>query len=79
MKLSVSLSNSDLELLDRIVSEAGLASRSAGVQLALKSLVDPNLRDAYASAWREWASDSDNLAWDTAVDDGFEELGHAAR
>ena len=50
MKLSVSLSADDLAALDRYVEQAGLESRSAAVQQAIRRLQDPELEAAYAAA-----------------------------
>lgn len=55
MKVSVSLSEQDLADLDRYVEQAGLESRSAGIQQAIRRLPDPQLEAAYAAAWDEWA------------------------
>ena len=50
MKLSVSLTEDDLIALDRFVEHAGLGSRSAGIQQAIRRLGDADLEDAYAAA-----------------------------
>lgn len=71
MKLSISLSEDELATLDRFAEAAGLASRSAAVQQAIRRLVDPELIEAYSAAWGEWAS-SDNAAdWDRTLCDGL--------
>lgn len=71
MKVSVSLSKEDLAALDRYVEEAGLESRSAGVQQAIRRLQDPQLAAAYAAAWEEWAVAGDEDAWASASADGL--------
>ncbi len=71
MKLSVSLSREDLAALDRYVEQAGLESRSAGVQQAIRRLQDPQLEADYASAWREWAGAGEEDAWAAASSDGL--------
>lgn len=76
MKLSVSLSEDDLATLDRYVDEAGLESRSAGVQHAIRRLRDPELEADYAAAWQEWAAAGEEEAWATTSSDG---LADAAR
>jgi Arc/MetJ-type ribon-helix-helix transcriptional regulator len=76
MKLSVSLSDEDVEVLDRYVERVGLPSRSAGVQRAIRMLRYPALEDDYDAAWAEWISAGDEDAWETAAGDG---LGDAAR
>ena len=76
MKLSVSLSDEDVEVLDRYVERVGLPSRSAGVQRAIRMLRYPTLEDDYDEAWAEWTSAGDEEAWEKAGGDG---LGNAAR
>lgn len=71
MKLSVSLSDEDVAALDRFVEQAGLESRSAGIQQAIRRLRDPELEAAYASAWEEWAADGHADDWETAAGDGM--------
>ncbi|AKT51875.1 ribbon-helix-helix domain-containing protein [Arsenicicoccus sp. oral taxon 190] len=71
MKLSVSLSDEDVAVLDRFVEEAGLESRSAAVQQAIRRLQDPQLEAAYAAAWEEWSAAGDEEAWATASLDGL--------
>ena len=76
MKLSVSLSDDDVELLDAYVKKAGLRSRSAGVQRAIRMLRYPAIEDDYAGAWSEWSSAGAEQAWEKASGDG---LGDAPR
>lgn len=76
MKLSVSLSEDDLAALDRYVKVAGLESRSAAVQQAIRRLRDPELEADYASAWEEWTATGDDDAWAITSSDG---LADAAR
>lgn len=71
MKVSVSLSEEDLATLDRYVEQAGLESRSAAVQHAIRRLQDPQLEADYAAAWQEWASAGDEDAWAAACSDGL--------
>jgi len=70
MKLSVSLSDEDVAVLDDYVRRTGLPSRSAGVQRAVQMLRYPSLEDDYAGAWAEWFSNEDAEAWEGAVGDG---------
>ncbi|WP_029117746.1 ribbon-helix-helix domain-containing protein [Mycobacterium sp. URHB0044] len=76
MKLSVSLSDEDVEVLDHYVERVGLPSRSAGVQRAIRMLRFPALENDYDEAWSEFASAGDEETWDKAASDG---LGDAAR
>jgi Arc/MetJ-type ribon-helix-helix transcriptional regulator len=76
MKLSVSLPDDDVAVLDEYVQNAGLPSRSAGLQRAIRMLRHPTLEDDYDNAWSEWATDGEADVWEDAVGDG---LGDAAR
>lgn len=70
MKISVSLPESDVEFLDGVSAELGLAGRSAAVQRAIRALQEARLESAYAEAMGEWESD-DGSAWDAASSDGI--------
>ncbi len=70
VKLSVSLSPADVEALDKYARSAGLRSRSAAIQQAIKLLGDPELDDAYAAAWQEWEESGDAEAWTVTFADG---------
>lgn len=76
MKLSVSLTEQDLELLDRYISAHSISSRSAAIQHAIRALPDASLEDAYADAWDEWSSSPDAELWEQVSADG---LDRAAR
>ena len=76
MKLSVSVSDEDVEVLDTYVQRAGLPSRSAGVQRAIRMLRYPALEDDYGEAWAEWSTAGEEDAWANTAGDG---LGDAAR
>lgn len=71
VKLSVSLSPSEVEALDKYARATGLKSRSAAIQQAIKLLGDPELEDAYAEAWQEWESSGDARAWAASRADGL--------
>ena len=71
VKLSVSLSPSEVETLDKYARAAGLKSRSAAIQQAIKLLGDPELEDVYAAAWQEWEDSGDSEAWAVTVADGL--------
>jgi Arc/MetJ-type ribon-helix-helix transcriptional regulator len=76
MKLSVSLSEEDVRVLDAYVEQAGLPSRSAAVQRAIRMLRYPALEEDYGNAWAEWSTVGDGDVWEEAMDDGS---GDAAR
>lgn len=68
--MSVSLSPSEVAVLDRYAQSAGLKSRSAAIQQAIKLLGDPDLEDAYTAAWQEWEDTGEAEAWAVTVADG---------
>ena len=70
VKLSVSLSESDVATLDKYARAAGLKSRSAAIQQAIRLLGDPELQSAYEAAWQEWEDSGDADAWESATADG---------
>ena len=71
VKLSVSLSDGEVAALDKYAQAAGLKSRSAAIQQAIRLLGDPELEAAYAAAWQEWESSGDAEAWESTTADGF--------
>lgn len=71
MKLSVSLSEDDVAALDDYARAAGLASRSAAIQQAIRLLGDPELEDSYSAAWDEWEASGDAAAWESTTADGL--------
>lgn len=71
MKLSVSLSEQDVRVLDDYARDQGLPSRSAALQRAITLLRHPQLEREYAQAWEDWEGSSEEEAWDTAVGDGL--------
>ena len=72
VKVSVSLSDDDLAVLDRYVHRTGLPSRSAGVQHAIRMLAHPTLEEDYAGAWQEWSDTGQDEPWETVVGDGLD-------
>lgn len=70
MKLSISLPDEDVVLLDEFARATGLASRSAAVRRAIQMLRHPDLESDYAAAWDEWDESGDGEAWEPATGDG---------
>ena len=70
MKLSVSITDADVEFVDEYAAEHGVGSRSGVVQRALSLLRASQLGEDYAAAWGEW-SESDAEVWDGAAADGL--------
>ncbi len=71
MKLSISLPDEDVAALDRYAREAGMSSRSAAIQRAIRLLAHPELDDAYAAAWQEWEASGEAAAWEETTADGL--------
>ena len=71
MKLSVSLPEDDIAVLDQYARSVGLPSRSAAVQRAIRLLKHPGLEDDYAAAWDEWAASGEQADWETTAGDGL--------
>ena len=76
MKLSVSLPEEDVAILDEFARTAGLPSRSAALHHAVRMLRLPELEHDYEAAWQEWEASGDQAAWDVTAADG---LTRAAR
>ncbi|WP_375496774.1 ribbon-helix-helix domain-containing protein [uncultured Jatrophihabitans sp.] len=76
MKISVSLPDEDIAILDRFARAAGLPSRSAALHRAVRMLQLTHLEDDYAAAWDEWEASGEPAVWDVATGDG---LSDAAR
>ncbi|MGY1829204.1 ribbon-helix-helix domain-containing protein [Geodermatophilus sp. SYSU D01180] len=73
MKLSISLSEEEVAVLDAYAKEAGLSSRSAAVQHAVRMLRHPGLEDDYAAAWAEWRASGEETAWEGTSADGLDD------
>lgn len=71
MKLSISVSNDDVAVLDDYVRTTGLRSRSAALQHAIRLLRQAHLEQDYASAWDDWESSGDRAAWEGVPGDGL--------
>jgi len=71
VKLSVSLSDEDVALLDEYARTSGLPSRSAALQHAVRLLRHADLDQDYAAAWEEWESSGERAAWEGTGGDGL--------
>ncbi len=71
MKLSVSLSEDDVALLDEYARTVGLGSRSAALQHAIRLLRHADLEQDYATAWEDWESSGERASWEGTVADGL--------
>jgi Arc/MetJ-type ribon-helix-helix transcriptional regulator len=73
VKLSVSLTEEDVAVLDDYARSAGLRSRSAALQHAIRLLRHPDLEDDYAAAWEEWRASGEEADWQTTAGDGLDD------
>ncbi|MES2093929.1 MAG: ribbon-helix-helix domain-containing protein [Actinomycetota bacterium] len=71
MKISVSLPDEDVAVLDEFARAAGLSSRSAAVHHAVRLLRLPELEHDYEAAWNEWEASGDQAAWSVTSTDGI--------
>jgi len=71
MKLSVSLPEEDVAILDEFARTAGLSSRSAALRHAVRMLRLPQLEQDYQTAWNDWEASGDHAASSTANSDGI--------
>lgn len=74
MKLSVSLPDEDVALLDEYARASGLGSRSAAVRHAVRMLRLPELEQDYEAAWQEWEASGDRAAWTVTAADGLADV-----
>jgi len=70
VKISVSLPEEDVVVLDEYVRVAGLPSRSAALQHAVRMLRLTDLEQDYEAAWQDWEDSGDRAAWDVTAADG---------
>jgi Arc/MetJ-type ribon-helix-helix transcriptional regulator len=70
MKISVSLTDEDVEYVDVYARRRGVQSRSAVIREALRLLQASELGPDYAAAWDDWPDDEQH-AWDATVCDGL--------
>ena len=71
MKVSVSLREEDLAVLDDYMRTAGLRSRSAALQHAIRLLRSRDLSQDYAAAWDDWETSGQRAQWEGTVADGW--------
>ena len=72
MKLSVSLTERDIEQLDEYAREHALPSRSAALREAVGLLSHSRLESEYELAWEEWEESPDRESWELAAGDGLD-------
>jgi Arc/MetJ-type ribon-helix-helix transcriptional regulator len=74
MKLSVSLPDEDVVILDEFARTAGLPSRSAALHHAVRMLRLPELEKDYETAWNEWEASGEHAAWSVTAADGIPDV-----
>ena len=72
MKLSVSLSEDDVKVLDDYVVQHGLGSRSAALQAAVRALHHEALVQDYVEEFPERHRSEDKQLWDSVSDSGLD-------
>ncbi len=70
MKISISLPDDDVAVLDEYARAAGLSSRSAAVHHAVRMLRLPELEHDYEAAWDDWEASGDSATWSVTAADG---------
>lgn len=75
MKISISVPDEQVELIDRVMTAQGLTSRSAAIQQGIELWLNQALVDDYAAAFKEWDGSGDSAAWEAVVGDGLEAEG----
>lgn len=73
MKVSISLPADDVATLDEYARSAGVKSRSAAVQSAIRLLLQTDLEHDHATAWDEWESSGEYAAWEAVAADGLDD------
>ncbi|MGH3627079.1 MAG: ribbon-helix-helix protein, CopG family [Sciscionella sp.] len=71
MKLSVSLTEEDVVILDEHARRTGLRSRSAALHQAVRLLRRSRLDEDYAAAWDEWDASGERAMWEATAGDGL--------
>jgi Arc/MetJ-type ribon-helix-helix transcriptional regulator len=71
VKLSVSLPDDDVAVLDEHARKTGLPSRSAAVHQAIRLLRQSGLEEDYAAAWEDWDRSGEREMWEAAATDGL--------
>lgn len=69
MKISVSLSDEDILILDEFARSAGLPSRAPALHRAVHMLRLPELEHDYEAAWADWEASGDQAEWDATAAD----------
>jgi len=69
MKISISLSDGDVQFLDQYAEQHGCISRSAVVHTAVRMLRSTELGYAYADAWAQWENSGEADIWGRTTSD----------
>lgn len=71
MKVSVSITDEDVEFLDAYVRNHRVRSRSSALRRAIQLLRASELSSDYAAAFAEWGDDPESGSWDAVAGDGL--------
>lgn len=71
IKISISLADETLEVLDRYIAREHVSSRSAAIQLAIARLASSNLSQEYAQAFEEWGETEEETLWNQTTGDAL--------
>jgi hypothetical protein len=69
VKVTVSLTEEDVEFPDAYALDHGLGSRSEVVHRVIRGLRAIGLGPAYEEAWSEWSARGDDAAWGITIGD----------
>ena len=75
MKLSISVPDEQVELIDRVMTAQGLTSRSAAIQQGIELWLNQALVEDYTAAFREWDASGESAEWESVAADGLEAEG----
>jgi Arc/MetJ-type ribon-helix-helix transcriptional regulator len=79
MKLSISLPDADVRVLDDYVRDNPGATRSSALHAAVRALREESLAEQYRLAAEEWDGSKDAAAWDAVSRDGLPESRSVSR
>ena len=71
MKLSVSIPDEDVRVLDEYVARRPGASRSGALHVAIELLRERSLVEQYDVAMDEWTASGEAGTWDATAGDGI--------
>jgi metal-responsive CopG/Arc/MetJ family transcriptional regulator len=73
VKLSISLPDDDVIVIDRYAANHGIANRSAALHAIVQEHADAQLEADYVAAMIEWEDSGEAALWDVTSADGLED------